>query len=224
MLWRELRSRIHPSEVDGFARRIGVARIARNEGAFDEMEMLVKMMDSVGADIDHEIEKKTPVILATPQRMAAISKAVEFLDCLRDHGHYVEPSSPDDAQILKYLKLTRSSRPNSCDPVYAEKQISRPKSGTTSDLDANVTDLQVLIDEEYLRLQREIQKLRCALFSSCELLDEVRSVEPPTTSSIESFNKRLQTKEFVLSQINKARGASGVKRLPDCVRLNRIWE
>jgi hypothetical protein len=95
--------------------------------------------------------------------------------------------------------------------------------GSSDNVKASITEIQSLMDDEYLRLQMEIADIRCGLFSSCEQLHEVKALEPPPTASIEQFNKRLQTQELVISHVAKSRG-SAVTRLRDSIRLSRLWE
>jgi hypothetical protein len=84
-------------------------------------------------------------------------------------------------------------------------------------------DIRALLDDEYTRIQNEINALRCDVFSTADELEDVRAVEPPPTSEIEAFTKRLKTREFVLKSMAKT-PASPVAKLRDSVRLNRLWD
>jgi hypothetical protein len=224
LLWEELKAHIHPAEVDNYARTIGLARISRNEDTFNELSILLRMQDSLNETLSSEIQKKNPPFLASAQRTTVINRAVKFLDSLRDQGHFIDPTDPNDSQILKYLKYTRSSRPSSSSGSASPRR--RPPSSTrsVSDISESISDIQGLLDEEYARLQTDIGGLRCALFSTAEELDDVKSIEPPTTPSIEAFSKRLQTQEMVAKNMARTRGSSAVGMLRDSVRKNRLWE
>jgi hypothetical protein len=224
LVWEELKSHVPPAEVDLYARQIGLARISRNEEARDELLLLQRMQTTLTDDIDAEISRKNPLILASPQRNTAIARACAFLDSLKSGGHVVEPTTPNDAQVLKYLKLTRLSRPSSGDQVSPRRDISSPKSARSiGDVNDNISDIQQLLDDEYTRLQTYVQDIRCQMFSQSEELGEVKALVPPTTDSIEGFSKRLHTQELVARSIAKTQGSSGVARLRDSVRLNRLW-
>ena len=225
LVWDELKLHINPPEVDAFARKVGIARITRNEDIYQELETLRTMQNTINSTLNDEIEKKNPSILSTPQRRSAIDRAIRFLDSLKEKGTFVDPSNSDDTQILKYLKYVRSDRPNSTDLPMTPREISTPRSSrVVKDLAANIGEIQALLDEEYQRIQTEIQEIRVRLFDSCEQLDEVKTITPPTTDSIEAFNKRLQTKEMVLKNMAKTKGSSKIGRLRDSVRLNRMWQ
>jgi hypothetical protein len=224
LLWDELKAHIHPAEVDNYARTIGLARISRNEDTFNELSILLRMRDSLSETLSSEIQKKNPSFLASAQRTTVINRAVRFLDSLRDQGHFVDPTNPDDSQILKYLKYTRSPRPGSTSGSPSARRRTPSSTRSVGDIGQSISDIQVLLDEEYTRLQTDISELRCALFSTAEEVDDVKSLEPPTTSSIEAFSKRLQTQELVAKSMARSRGSSAVAKMRDSVRMNRLWE
>jgi hypothetical protein len=228
LLWDELKLHINPAEVDSYARQIGISRITRNEEAFNELATLRQMQNTLQDSINDEIEKKNPLLLACPQRTRAVASAIKALDSLRDHGRVVDPEDPADSQVLKYLKFTRAGRPSTDGgaPVVSrgESSVRSARSvGCSDNGAASTAEMQSLMDDEYSRLQTEIADIRCALFSSCDELHEVKALEPPPTASIEQFNKRLQTQELVVTQIARSRG-SAVTRLRDSVRLSRLWD
>jgi hypothetical protein len=182
------------------------------------------MQSTIQDDLDAEIMRKNPLILSSPQRNAAIARACKFLDSLKADGHVVEPTNPNDSQVLKYLKLTRLSRPNSGDLPSPRRELSTPKSSRSiDDVGENITEIQNIIDEEYTKIQTMVQELRVSLFSQAEELDDVKALQPPTTDSIESFSKRLHTQEVVARSMAKVQGSTSVARLRDSVRLNRLW-
>ena len=225
LVWDELKLHINPPEVDTFARKVGIARITRNEDIFQELETLKGMHNAINSSLNDEIEKKNPSILSTPQRRTAIDRAIRFLDSLKEKGTFVDPSNSDDTQILKYLKYVRSDRPNSTELPMTPRSPQTPRSSRmVKDLAANISEIQALLDEEYQRIQTEIQEIRVRLFATAEELDEVKTITPPTTDSIEAFNKRLQTKDMVLKNMSKSKGSSAINRLRDSVRLNRMWQ
>jgi hypothetical protein len=84
--WDELKGHIDPAAMDSHARSIGLFRITRNEDAFMELTGLRRMQGALNATLSAEIEKKNPSFLASPQRTAAINRAVKFLDSLRAQG------------------------------------------------------------------------------------------------------------------------------------------
>jgi CHAD domain-containing protein len=229
MLWDELKPHINPAEVDKYAREIGVARIARNQGTFRELSMLQQMQNTIQDDLTNEFQKKNLSILACPQRTKAISRATRFLDSLRAQGHFVDPQDPADSQVLKYLKIARVARPSTTPnppmsrwlPLSARS--TRSVHDTRESIGESVTEIQGLIDEEFSVLQTEIAELRCSLFASCEELNQVKSIDPPSTAAIEAFGKRLQTQEVAVKGIGKAKG-SAASRLRDSIRLSRLWE
>ncbi|KAK8881706.1 hypothetical protein M9Y10_004466 [Tritrichomonas musculus] len=225
LLWDQLKAHIQPAEVDSYARKIGLARISRNEDAFNERATLLQMQNSIHSDIAEEIEKKNPPLLNSYQRQRAINRAVSFLDSLRQMGHFVDPDNATDSQMLKYLKYTKTSRPNS---QQSSKQKSCPEPlSARKQLDPNesITEVQSLIDDEYNRIQNDINAIRISLFSSCDELEDVKELVPPSTDSIEQFNKKLQTKEVVVRQMNNtARTSSSINRLRDSIHANRLWD
>lgn len=226
LLWDQLKAHIQPAEIDSYARRIGLARISRNEDAFNERQTLLKMQNAIHSDIADEIEKKNPPFLNSYQRQRAINRAVKFLDNLRQLGHFVDPDNATDSQMLKYLKYTKTPRPNS------QLQSSKQKSGKAplsarKQLDPNesIVEVQELLDDEYNRIQNDISTIRISLFTSCDELDDVKELVPPSTDSIEAFNKKLQTKEVVVRQMNStAKTSSSINRLRDSIHANRLWE
>lgn len=223
LLWDELKMHIHPSEVDNYSRKIGIARITRNEEVFSELSTLRLMKSTLQSNISDEIEKKNPALLTTPQRNAAIDRAVRFLDSLREKGHCVDPTNQNDSEIIKYLKFARPSRPNSTEVKSPPRDVVTPRSSRmVKDISESIAEIQGLIDDEFQKMQTEIQDIRLSMFSDCEELNEVKSITPPTTDSIEAFSKKLQTKELVLKNMSKTKGSS-VTRLRDSVRLNRMW-
>lgn len=225
LLWDQLKAHIQPAEVDSYARKIGLARISRNEDAFNERATLLQMQNSIHSDIAEEIEKKNPPLLNSYQRQRAINRAVSFLDSLRQMGHFVDPDNATDSQMLKYLKYTKTSRPNS---QQSSKQKSCPEPlSARKQLDPNesIAEVQSLIDDEYNRIQNDINAIRISLFSSCDELEDVKELVPPSTDSIEQFNKKLQTKEVVVRQMNNtARTSSSINRLRDSIHANRLWD
>jgi hypothetical protein len=224
LVWDELKAHIHPSEVDNYARRIGLARISRNEEVYSELTLLRQMESTIQANLTNEIEKKNPIVLASAQRSAAINRAITFLDSLRDQGHFVDPTNPNDSQVLKYLKFTRTARPATAQRPFTVNEVRRTRSArSVDDVAESIEGIQSLIDEEYSALTAEIHELRSAMFANCEELQEVKAIEPPTTAAIETFNKRLKTKDFVCRSIANTRG-SGPSRLRDSVRLSRLWD
>lgn len=224
LLWNQLKIHIQPPEVEYYARRIGLARISRNEEAFQERETLLQMRNSIQDDIQDEISKKNTPLLDTLQRKRAISKAINFLDNLKEQGHFVEPDNQTDSEMINYLKITRSNRPNSQQtpkPQKSDFQLTQSQ----LNLDQSVTEVQALVDDEYNRIQTEINEIRVNLFSSADELKDVQQMVPPSTDSIEAFNKKLQTKDFIVRQMNKtANTSSSVSRLRDSIRANRLWE
>jgi hypothetical protein len=92
------------------------------------------------------------------------------------------------------------------------------------DVMENFEAIQKLLDVEYGAIQNEIQGLRCQLFSTADEIEDVRRLEPPPTAAIETFTKRLQTREFVLKSMAQSTKTSPVAKLSDSVRLNRLWE
>jgi hypothetical protein len=210
-LWDELKVRIPPSESDDYARRIGLARISRNEAVYAELQLLRQMDAAVQANLTNEIEKKSPPVLASAQRSAAINRAVKFLDSLRDQGHFVDPTNPDDCQVLAYLRFARTPRPATGQRPPAARELRGSRSARSArDIAQSVGEIQSFIDDEYAALLA--QELRSAIFASCERLQEVRAIEPLTTSTIETFNKRLKTKDFICRNIAQTRGPA----LGDC--------
>jgi hypothetical protein len=223
-LWEALRQHIHPAEVDRYARSVGLSRISRNEDAFSELSMLRNLQYSLRDALTAEVEKKNPPILISPQRSAAIKRAIAFLDSLREKGHIPDPTCPDDTQIMKYLRLSKASaRPNSADRTSSRLQAGNRAARSVCDATESFEDIQKLLDEEYVHIQNEIQALRCELFTTADEIEEVRGLEPPPTAAIETFTKRLQTKDFVLKSMTQAK-SSPVAKLRDSVRLNRLWE
>jgi hypothetical protein len=224
LLWDELKRHLPPSEVENYARRIGLARISRNEEVLSELNVLRQMDATIQTNLTNEIEKKNPPILASATRTAAIRRAVNFLDSLREQGHFVDPTNQDDSKVLKYLKFTKMTRPGTAQRPAALHGVSRSHSArTVRDIAESIEEIQALIDEEFRRLQGEVQELRTGLFSTCERLEEVKAIEPPTTATIERFNKRLQTQDFVCKSIAKVQGPAS-SRLRDSVRMSRLWE
>lgn len=225
LIWDELKAHIQPAEVDSYARKIGLARISRNEDAFRERQTLLQMQTVIHSDIAEEIEKKNPPLLNSYQRQRAITRAVNFLDNLRQLGHFVDPDNSTDSQMLKYLKYTKTSRPNS--QQSSKQKSSKAPLSARKQLDPNesITEVQQLLDDEFNRIQNDISTIRISLFSSCEELEDVKELVPPSTDSIEEFNKKLQTKEVVVKQMNKtARTSSSINRLRDSIHANRLWE
>jgi hypothetical protein len=182
------------------------------------------MQDSLNETLSSEIQKKNPSFLASIQRTTVINRAVKFLDSLRDQGQFVDPTNPDDSQILRYLKYTRSPRPGSSSGSSSPRCRTPSSTRSVGDISQSISDIQSLLDEEYTKLQTDISDLRCAVFSTAEELDEVKSLQPPTTASIEAFSKRLQTQELVAKNMARSRGMSAVAKLRDSVRMIRIWE
>ena len=232
LVWDSLRAHISPSEVDHYARCVGVARINRNEDAFRELQTLKQMQNAIQADLSEEIERKNPLFLSTPQRNTAIDRAIRFLDSLREKGHLVEPSNESDSQVMTFLKFAKMNRPNSSDlpnindSNNALKQnLAQTRSLSNSDMSQSIEDIQHLLDDEFQRIQVELVDLRCKLFASCDDLNEVKAIQPPTTDSIQSFANKLKSKEVTLMNIAKTgKTSSSVNRLRESVRLNRIWE
>jgi hypothetical protein len=224
LIWDELKEHIDPAEVDMHARSVGIARISRNEDAFGELTALRGMQATLNERLAAEIKRKNPPLFASPQRTSAINRVIKFLDSIRAQGHVIEPTSPDDTAVLKYLKLAKaSSRPSTDDGTTAPRQTSRGSTRSSIDLRGSFADIQKLLDDEYLQIQTAISALRCALFSTADELDDVRALEPPLTSSIESFGKRLNTQEFVIRSMAKSSGTTAVGKARDSVRLNRLW-
>jgi hypothetical protein len=224
LVWDELKSHVPPAEIDSYSRQIGLARISRNEEVRDELLLLERMQSQLQDDLDAEISRKNPLILASPQRNAAIARACAFLDSLKSQGHVVEPSIPADSQVLKYLKLTRQTRPASGDQPSPRRELSASKSARSiGEMNDSITDIQQLLDDEYTNLQTMVQDIRCSMFSQSEELGEVKAIVPPTTDSIEGFSKRLHTQDMVTRSLAKTQGSSSVARLRDSVRLNRMW-
>jgi hypothetical protein len=224
-IWEELRGHIDEAEVDAYARSVGIARISRNEDVFAELATLRQMQENLNATLAAEIERKNPPLLVSPQRTSAINRAIKFIDTIRAQGHVIEPTSPDDTTVLKYLKLAKaSSRPSTGDALTPRRDGSRGSARSLSDIRENFADIQKLLDDEYLQIQNAISALRCELFSTADELDDVRGLEPPLTTSIESFGKRLQTQEFVLRSMAKSTSTTMVGKARDSVRLNRLWE
>mgnify|MGYP001119787423 CR=1 FL=1 len=234
LLWDELKSHIAPSEVDYYARCIGLAKISRNEDAYNELQLLKQMQNSIQADLNDEIEKKNPMILYTPQRNKAINAAIHFLDSLREKGHLVEPSNDTDSQVMKYLKFAKFNRPNSGNPQLSkssknmnlrENRMSKSARSLNQNISESIEEIQALLDEEYQKIQTDTTDIRIQLFTSCEQLDEVKSIDPPSTDSIQSFAKKLKAKDVTLNNIaNQTKSSCAMSRLRESIRLNRIWE
>ncbi|KAH0785506.1 hypothetical protein GPJ56_010527 [Histomonas meleagridis] len=226
LVWDEIKRHINPSEVDAYARRIGLAKISRNEEAFQELTTLINMKKNIQADLSDEIENKSPLLLTSTSRKIAIDKAIRFLDSIRSAGHCVEPSNDNDSQVINYLKLTKLNRPRTSTPVTSPRRNKLRNS--TRSISTNLTDsideIKSLLDDEYAQIQLEIQEVRSSLFGDVEQLEEIKSINPPTTDSIESFNKRMRTKEITLKNMSKVRSSSSVLRLRESVRMNRMWE
>jgi hypothetical protein len=224
LIWEELKEHIDPAEVDTYARSFGIARISRNEDAFSELTTLRQMQAALSETLASEIQRKNPPLLASPQRTSAIKRAIKFLDSIRAQGHVIEPTSPDDTTVLKYLRLTKaSSRPSTAESPRPHREKSRGSARSLMDFKESLADIQNMLDDEYLQIQNAINALRCELFSTADELDDVRRIEPPLTTSIESFGKRLQTQEFVLRSMAKSSSTTVVGKARDSVRLNRLW-
>ncbi|OHS99108.1 hypothetical protein TRFO_34558 [Tritrichomonas foetus] len=225
LLWDQLKQHIQPAEVDMYARRIGLARITRNEEANSEKETLLQMQNAIQSDINEEIDRKNPSLLNTYQRQSAIERAIKFLDSLRQQGHFVDPDNPNDSQMIKYLKYAKTKRPNSYQISQQKRPLTPLSLKKEMDLNESIAEVQTLMDEEFSQLTKEINEIRVKLFSSCDELQEVKNLELPSTDSIEAFNKKLQTQEVVVKQMrNSARKSSSVARLRDAVHMNRAWE
>jgi hypothetical protein len=223
LLWEELKGHLDPAEVDSYARSIGLALISRNEDAFSELSALRRLQYTLNDTLSAEIERKNPQILASVQRSSAIHRAIAVLDSLRQQGHAIDPTCPDDAQVMKYLKLTRTApRPNSGDRPISQSRALRECSKSARDFSQSFGEIRALLDEEYARIQNEIRALRCELFATADDLEDARQVQPPPTASIEQFNKRLQTQDFVIRSMAKT-PASPVAKLRNSVHLNRLW-
>jgi hypothetical protein len=110
LLWEELKQHIEPAAVDRYARSIGIARITRNEDVFAELNTLRQMQLTLDDTLTAEIEKKNPRVLASTQRTSAIHRAIAYPDSIREQGHVLSPTCRDDAQVMKYLKLTKTPR------------------------------------------------------------------------------------------------------------------
>ena len=223
LIWDDLKTHISPPEVPIYARKIGIARITRNEEIFNELKTLRKIQNTVQNQLAQEIEKKTPAILISPQRTAAIQKCINFLNSLKEQGHFIETDNPMDKEIIKYLKLTRTDRPNS----QSNSTTTRPNSSQRSTrsapgLENSIEEVQALLDEEFETLQTQVQQIRLSMFAECDELSEAKAIETPTTESIEQFNKRLQQQDFTLK--NMAKMASSKNRLRESVKMNRIWD
>jgi hypothetical protein len=180
------------------------------------------MRASLDGALSSEIEKKNPLVLASPQRAAAMSRACSFLDALRDQRHCIDPANPADSQVLTCLSVTRGARPGSAVPMQrrGSPALSARSAG---DVERSTRDIRALLDDESARLQTESAELRCALFATAEEIGDVGALEPPTTTAIEAFHKRLQARELVARNMAKAGGSSPVSKLRDSVRLNRLW-
>lgn len=234
LIWDEIKAQIEPSEVEQYSRSIGVARISRNEDAFQELHMLLQMQNTVQSDINDEIEKKNPPILSTTQRTKAIETAIHFLDRLREKGHLVQPQNESDSQILNYLKFSKLTRPNSGSEteLLSSRSLKKSHSRLThsarsngKDMAESIKEIQNLLDEEYQKIQTDTDEIRLQLFSSYEQLNEIKALQPPSTDSIQSFTKKLKSKDVTLEQLSKqTRSSSSVSRLRESIRLNRMWE
>ena len=225
LIWDDLKKHISPPEVPIYARKIGLARISRNKEIYNELKTLRKIQNSVQSKIVEEIEKKTPAILVSPQRTKAIQKCINFLNSLKEQGHFIETDNPMDQEIIKYLKLTKLERPNSTS--QSTSILSRPNSSLRSTrsapgLEKNIEEVQELLDEEFENIQMQIQQLRCDMFAECDQLSEAKAIETPTTDSIEQFNRRLQQQDFTLR--NMASMSSSQNRLKQSIKMNRLWE
>lgn len=222
MVWNQLKKHIAPPEVASYEKKIGIARIQRNEDVYNELNLLMQMYNTVQADLDLEIQKKIPSVLTTSTRTLAIQRCVDFLDSLRKEGHIIDADNDQDSEIIRYLKFTKIDRPNSSSPVYVDRVLFKlPES--SAPLRASVEEVRNLLDEEYERLSKEVQEMRRAMLNTGEELREARTIEPPTTKSIVRFNKKLQQKDFTVKSIAKNKGSS-VNRLRESVKMNRIWE
>jgi hypothetical protein len=220
LFWDSLKTQLPPSEIDLYAKRIGLSRISRNEEILSELSVLRQMDSQIQTNLSNEIAKKNPPVLNSATRTAAIHRAVKFLDSLREKGHFVDPTNQDDAKVLKYLKFTRTPRPLTGERPTTVCGVSGSHSARTAN---DIEEIQKLIDEEFERIQVEVQELRTELFSTCERLEEVKEMETPTTGCIEGFNKRLKTQEFVCKSMAKGQGSAG-SRLRESVRMSRLWE
>jgi hypothetical protein len=225
LVWDELKAHVGAPEADAYARSVGVARISRNEDAFAELQMLRQMQAGLRQTLAAEIERKHPPLLASPQRTSAIARAIAFLDSMRAQGHVVDPTTPGDTAVLRYLRLAKaaSARPSTGDGA-APRRDAGASARSLGGARESFADIQKLIDDEYLQIQTAISALRCELFSTADELEDVRGLEPPPTTSIESFGKRLQTQEFVLRSMAKSTGTAVVRKARDSVRLSRLWE
>lgn len=224
LIWDDLKQHISPPEIDMYAKRIGIARINRNEEIYNELSTLRKLYNTMQNKLTEEIAKKTPSILVSAQRTTAIQKCIHFLDSLKEAGHFIETDNPVDKEIVKYLKVTRSDRPNSCSPISTSRPTSSLRtSRSVTDVSNSIDDVRALLDEEFDEMQTQVQEIRCSMFNVCDEYNEAKEVEPPTTESIEKFNKRLQQQDFTVRSMTKQKSA-GVNRLRDSIQMNRLWE
>lgn len=224
LIWEDLKAHISPPEVDMYAKRIGIARISRNEEIYNELSTLRKLYNAMQNKLTEEIAKKTPSILVSAQRTAAIQKCIHFLDSLKASGHFIETDNPVDREIVKYLKVTRTDRPNSSSPISSSRPTSTLRSSrSVSDIDHSIDEVRALLDEEFEYMQTQVTEIRCSMFNVCDEYNEAKQVEPPTTESIEKFNKRLQQQDFTVRSMMKQK-STGVNRLRDSVQMNRLWE
>jgi hypothetical protein len=54
LFWDELKAHIHPSEVDNYARHVGLARISRNQEVYSELILLRQMESTIQANLTNE--------------------------------------------------------------------------------------------------------------------------------------------------------------------------
>jgi hypothetical protein len=222
LIWNDLKKHILPPEVPIYAKKIGLARIQRNEETFNELRTLRKIHNNIQNELAEEIEKKTPAILVSAQRTATIQKCVNFLNSLKAQGHFIETDNPVDREIIKFLNLTRQDMPSSTSSTPITRPSSQLRSSRSSPgFENSIEDVQLLLDDEFENLQTQIQVLRHKMFNDCDELQTAKSIETPTTESIEKFNKRLQQQDFTLKSMAKM---SSANRLRESVKMNRLWE
>ena len=125
-------------------------------------------------------------------------------------------------QIVKYLKVTKRERPSSTSTPNSSRPTSQLRSSRSSPgFENSIEEVQALLDDEFEEIQTQIQVLRCEMFNDCDELQDARSVETPTTESIEKFNKRLQQQDFTVKSMAKM---SSANRLRESVKMNRLWD
>lgn len=176
LLWDQIKSKLHPSEIDEASYILGINKIERNEDLSKEITNLLDLFQEIPYQFQDlkSYKQKVDFYLS---KLGSKAKELKV-----DTTDLVPLKTPREKVIFDFLSDGGSTRPQTAESFYQPSEP-LPQNIDVYFIEAHKTDLVRALDTEYKFLKERAEAVQQDLLVQASI---------PTTKEITDFTKKLE--------------------------------